>query len=65
MDSNQAEKSLRDVVRRMAIINDKLRDWQIIDLCDGVSRKVVADLRRGAKSILEAVNEIRAVQGDR
>jgi len=65
MDSNQAETYLRDVVRKMAVINEKLRQQQIVELCDDVSKKVVTDLRRGAKSILEAVNEIRAVQDNR
>ena len=65
MDSGQAEKVLLKVVQRMSCINNKLREMQIIELCDDVSKKVVSDLHWHSKKILEAVEEIKAVQGDR
>ena len=65
MESSEAQVHLRSAVSKLRNLNAKLRDTQIVELSADASLKTVQKLEYYATSIVEAIEDIKAVQGGR
>jgi hypothetical protein len=65
MESSEALVHLRSAVNKLRHLNEKLRDTQIVELSANASLKTVQQLEYYATSIVEAIEDIKAVQGGR
>jgi hypothetical protein len=65
MESSEAQVHLRSAVSKLRNLNAKLRDTQIVELSADASLKTVQQLEYYATSIVEAIEDIKAVQGGR